>query len=163
MLGPDDVVVARAEDVVDKSLADVELVDAPAVVVVTALEVLEPVDGGTELVVADGTLVLVEFGSELVVLPPDGGLVPGEPLPPGELPFEPGAVLLPGLVVVGMLLPGLVVLLEPVGEPAGELTPGLPVPVPLGRVVGLVEGVVVGLEVDGEPELAGEPAVGLPD
>ena len=49
--------------------------------VVTGLVVTGLVDGGTsELLVADGRLVVVEFGKEPVVLVPNGALVLGEPL-----------------------------------------------------------------------------------
>ncbi len=61
--GEDDAVVASDEDDVDGAAEDAELVEGGAVVVVTGLVVLEPVDDGTvELVVADGKLVLVELG-----------------------------------------------------------------------------------------------------
>ena len=119
----DGVVVATDWDVVVNPPAEVELVEAPVVVVVTGLEVLEAVDGGSsELVVADGRLVVVEFCKELVVLVPDREVVLGEPmgpvLPGEELPAPVGG-LLPGLVVVvEKFAPGLVVLLEP--EPDGE-------------------------------------------
>jgi hypothetical protein len=168
-LDEDDVVEATDEDV-DSSLADVELVKFSVVEVVAAagLVVPEPVDGTSELVVADGTLVVVEFNSELVVLEPSPDEVPGDPLGavlPGGVPFEPGGAPLAGLVVLVELAPGLMEPpgLEPDGELVGEVPPGLPVPVPLGTVVvGLVVGVVVGVVVDGELEWLRGPLAGLP-
>ena len=124
--------------------AEVELVEAPVVVVVTGLEVLEAVDGGTsEVVVADGRLVVVEFCKELVVLVPDGEVVLGEPLGPvlpGELPAPVGG-LLPGLVVVvESSRPGWLCCSSPTpSENHRGTAPGLPLPVPPGTPVdGLV-------------------------